>query len=241
MAKVRSKKDAYYFSHDCDAKDDPKIVMLIEELGLEAYGIYWIVIETLRQQPTYSYPIALLPALARRFNTTAEKVKAVVGRYGLFVIDDQEFFSESLNRRMGVMQAKIEQRRDAANKRWGNKIEKKNALVMLTHSESNANVMRPHSECNEKERKGKESKVKESKVKEIKVININNNIKDFFKEVIHSPKPNETVTLMNLEKEYKPEIIATAIQEAANQNIKNISYVETTLETWKKDNVVFID
>jgi hypothetical protein len=67
-------KDAYYFSHDSNAKDDPKCVLLIEQLGLEGYGIFWMLIETLRDQPGYKYPIALISALARRYNTTAEKV-----------------------------------------------------------------------------------------------------------------------------------------------------------------------
>ena len=30
----QNKKDAFYFSHDSDAKDDPKCMLLIEELGL---------------------------------------------------------------------------------------------------------------------------------------------------------------------------------------------------------------
>jgi len=46
-------KNAYYFSHDSNAKDDPKCVLLIEQLGLEGYGIYWILIEILRDQPGY--------------------------------------------------------------------------------------------------------------------------------------------------------------------------------------------
>lgn len=94
-------KDAYYFSHDSNAKDDPKCVLLIEQLGAEGYGIFWILIETLRDQPNYKYPLALIPAIARRYNTTAEKMKTVVMQYGLFQIeDDKFFFSDSLNRRM---------------------------------------------------------------------------------------------------------------------------------------------
>ena len=94
-------KDAYYFPHDSNAKDDPKCVLLIEQLGLEGYGIYWMLTETLRDQPGYKYPVNLLPALARRYNTTPEKVKTVVGDYELFVIEnDTVFFSQSLIARM---------------------------------------------------------------------------------------------------------------------------------------------
>lgn len=85
-------KDAYYFSHDSNARDDPKCVLLIEQLGLEGYGIFWVLVETLRDQPGYRYPLSLLPALARRYNTTYEKMKTVVHGYGLFAVTDDEFF-----------------------------------------------------------------------------------------------------------------------------------------------------
>ena len=35
-------KDAYYFTHDSNAKDDPKCALLIDQLGMEGYGIYWM-------------------------------------------------------------------------------------------------------------------------------------------------------------------------------------------------------
>lgn len=105
-------KDAFYFSHDSNAKDDPKCVMLIEQLGLEGYGIYWVLIETLRDQPDYKYPLVLLSALARRYNTTIEKIKIVVLNYGLFTIENDEFFlSKSLCQRMQLYENKREKNR----------------------------------------------------------------------------------------------------------------------------------
>ncbi|WP_101688937.1 Lin1244/Lin1753 domain-containing protein [Dysgonomonas massiliensis] len=123
---MRVQKDAYYFPHDCNAKDDPKCVLLIEQLGLEGYGIFWVLVETLREQPDFRYPIKLIPALARRYNTTAEKMKAVVFSYGLFIVrDDRFFFSESLNRRMQIYLDKKKALSEAGKKgnqiRWHNK------------------------------------------------------------------------------------------------------------------------
>ncbi len=159
-------KEAYYFSHDSNAKDDPKCVLLIEQLGLEGYGIFWVLIETLREQPNYKYPLALLPALARRFNTTVEKMKAVVFNYQLFEITHDEFFySDSLNRRMEIMieksQKRITKAKKAAAARWKKTIDGNvNANAMLEHSTSNASAML--NDANEK-------KVNESKRNEIKV------------------------------------------------------------------------
>lgn len=44
-------KDAYYFPHDVNAIQDPKMMCLLSECGLEGVGIYWIIIEILHQQP----------------------------------------------------------------------------------------------------------------------------------------------------------------------------------------------
>lgn len=108
-----SRKDAYYFSHDSNAKDDPKCAMLIEQLGLEGYGIFWVLVEVLRDQPDYTYPLKLVSIIARKYNTTGEKIKAVICGYDLFQINDNDFFSLSLNRRMQFLEEKREKSRIA--------------------------------------------------------------------------------------------------------------------------------
>lgn len=150
-------KDAYYFPHDSNAKDDPKCVLLIEQLGMEGYGIYWMLIETLREQPDYTYPVANIPALGRRYNTTAEKVKTVVCNYGLFTVkDDKIFFSDSLNRRMLVLEEKRAKRSEAG--RLGNA-----ARWKISQTDRNAITMRSQfiaskvKKSKEKESIGKES------------------------------------------------------------------------------------
>lgn len=110
-------KDAFYFPHDSNAKDDIKCVELIGDLGLEGYGVYWVLIETLREQPDYTYPIKLLPALARRFGSEPDMFQKVVRGYELFVVEDEKiFFSVSLKRRMQLYEHKKEQAREAGKK-----------------------------------------------------------------------------------------------------------------------------
>jgi hypothetical protein len=105
-------REAIYFSHDSNAKDDPKCMLLIDQLGLEGYGAFWILVEILREQPGYRCPISLLPILAKRYNITAAKLETVVRSFGLFVIaEDSFFFSNSLNKRMETMDWKKEQKR----------------------------------------------------------------------------------------------------------------------------------
>lgn len=117
-------KEAYWFKHDSNAKDDPKIIILIEELGLEGYGIFWLLIETLRDQPDFRAPVRIIPALARRFNTSTEKIMAVVHRYHLFVVENDElFYSDALIKRMVPMIERRKAKQIAGKKgaiaRWG--------------------------------------------------------------------------------------------------------------------------
>lgn len=46
-------KDAYWFRHESNANRDPKIMMLKSVYGFEGYGLYWAIIEALREQEGY--------------------------------------------------------------------------------------------------------------------------------------------------------------------------------------------
>ena len=109
-------KDAFYFKHDSNAKDDPKCVLLIEQLGMEGYGLFWALVEVLRDQPDYTCPIKLLPALARRYNTSIEIIEDVVRGYDLFTVEGDVFFSQSLINRMAPLEQRKEQARIAGLK-----------------------------------------------------------------------------------------------------------------------------
>jgi hypothetical protein len=94
------KKDSYYFSHDANARNDVKCIRLRRELGLEGYGIYWCLIEMLREEPGHRLPVSNIEDIAYGLHTSKEKIEAVVVRYELFEVDDQDFFSPRLLRSM---------------------------------------------------------------------------------------------------------------------------------------------
>jgi hypothetical protein len=159
-------KDAYYFPHDSNAKDDPKCVLLIEELQLEGYGIYWILIETLREQPDFKYPMKLIPALARRYFTSKEKMTTVIKSYGLFEIEGDEFFySESLMRRMEIVNEKREKAKIAGMKSGEARRAKALTIKEITNDKQTMNERSTNVEQNvNNKRKVKE--IKEKKIKE---------------------------------------------------------------------------
>lgn len=114
---AREKSLSAWFKHDSNAKDDFKCMLIIEQLGCEGYGIFWILVEILRDQKDYRYPLSLVGALARKYNTTEAKILTVVREYGLFKLDKHSFFfSNSLNRRMKAFDEIIEKRKFAGEK-----------------------------------------------------------------------------------------------------------------------------
>lgn len=120
-----SRRDTFYFPHEYNAKDDPKCERLIFEMGVEGYGIFWSLLEVLRAQPDYTYPLENIPLVAYKYRTDSGKVRRVVFDFGLFnVVDDKIFFSNGLIRRMQPMDQRRHKQseggKEGAKKRWEN-------------------------------------------------------------------------------------------------------------------------
>ncbi len=144
------KKDAYYFPHFCNARHDRKIRRLRKELGVEGYGIYFMLLETLREQQDLMYPLEDIDLLAEEFGVSEAKVKATICGYELFEFDAEEkFFSPKMLVYLEPYFRMKEQRREAGLK----------SAAKRQLSESSTTV---------EQSKEKESKVKEIKLKEEK-------------------------------------------------------------------------
>lgn len=153
-------KEAYYFPHFCNARHDRKIKRLRKELGTEGYGIYFMLLETLREQQDLVYPMDDIDLLAEEFDVSEAKVRVVICNYGLFEIDeDQKFFSPKMLMYLEPYFRMKEQRKVAG--------QKSAAKRML--NENPTTVERPLNDRSTKERKEKESKENEIKVNEMKL------------------------------------------------------------------------
>jgi len=146
-------KDAYYFPHFSNARHDRKIKRITKELGVEGYGIYFMLLEVLREQTDLRYPLADVDLLADEFRTSEGKITTIINNYNLFEIDsEQMFFSPKQAEYLQPYFAKSDRARNAAHKRW----EQHKQLAETNEGDSNALQMQSHSNA---------SKVKESKGK----------------------------------------------------------------------------
>jgi hypothetical protein len=111
-------KDSYWFRHDSNAKHDEKIIDLRTDLGYEGYGIFWALIEFLRDSSNYEAEYKP-KRIAYAIQAAEDLIEQVINGYGLFVVENDKFYSQSLKERMKEMDRKRQLQRDKANKRWG--------------------------------------------------------------------------------------------------------------------------
>jgi len=76
-----------FFQHSYALRDEPRVKILIDEMGFEGYGILMTIFEEIRKGGG-SYPLDTLLGLSTR-RTQAPKLRQVINRYGLFQVDEQ--------------------------------------------------------------------------------------------------------------------------------------------------------
>ena len=170
-------KDVYYFSHDVNASNDPKIVAMESEFGVISYAWWWKLIEKLASSEDYRLPfkkytfialdkeLGILNENERPLNENERTffcsnksflfVNSLISDFELLECDDEYFWSPSLIRRQEERRSKFEkkqeQRRLAGIKSGEarRKKEQNRTVVQRTSTAVEQNE--------QKERKGKES------------------------------------------------------------------------------------
>jgi hypothetical protein len=139
-------KEAYYFPHDANARTDAKILELRAEMGWEGYGLWWALVEQMREAGDYKLSNTLIGGLAMGLAIPKDKLRTMLDlciSVGLLKVEGECFYSPSLRRRLVALDnkrlARVESARNAAEKRWQSA---GNADAMRTHSEGNAPAMR---------------------------------------------------------------------------------------------------
>lgn len=107
----------HFAKHNYDASSTLNMLMMRSQLAMEGVGIYWCLFEQLLSNGG-TMPLKLIPFLAIQMGTTADKVKAVVTNYELFLVTEDSFSLPEVTEHLQLMQAYVEKGREGANKRW---------------------------------------------------------------------------------------------------------------------------
>ncbi len=149
-----------YFSHDYNARNDPRCKALIKDFGMAGYGVYWCLVEIMNEEGgrIKKFP-SLLSGLAEdlkvRELTLSKQIEAMLHKYQLLTEDDKFIWSESVLKRLSEREAKKTKRQEAG--RLGG-ISSGKSRQSKTDAKQNEALVEAN-EANE----AKESKVKESK------------------------------------------------------------------------------
>lgn len=144
-------KEVYYFQHDYNARNDPKLQDVLIEHGAVGIGVFWCIVEQLYEQDGF-LPLKSCKSIAFALHVESKVVESVVQDFDLFQNDGEKFWSKSVNARLEKRKTISESRKLAAIKRW------QSIQSQQTQCNSNANAMQDIS----KEKKSKEKESKES-------------------------------------------------------------------------------
>lgn len=159
-------KKTYYFQHDYNARNDPKLQALMIKYGLAGIGAFWCIVEMLYEQDG-TLPITSISSIAYTLHVDEEMLKNIVCKMDLFECNKKFFWSRSVRRRLGIINEISDIRRKAAERRW--KSNKKNdAKAMQMQCKCNANAQNDNAKAMQTECKSNAIKEKEIKEKEIK-------------------------------------------------------------------------
>lgn len=171
-------KDTYYFSHDVNASNDPKIIVMKELCGVISYAWWWILIEQLATQEEYKLPMDKITftglgiAFGMKQNeaiassneaklSTAKQAEAfvilLINECELLETDGEFFWSPSLLRRNLLRKKKqeeISKKRSEAGRLGGLKSGKARSKTKQLLEANEANEA---NEAKGKERKGNNS------------------------------------------------------------------------------------
>lgn len=134
-------KDVYYFSHDVNASNDPKIVAMESQFGVISYAWWWKLIEKLASSDDYKLPfkkytfialdkeLGILNENERPFNESERPfnenehnffcsnesflfINSLIHDFELLDCDDEYFWSPSLIRRQEERRSKFEKKQE---------------------------------------------------------------------------------------------------------------------------------
>lgn len=110
-------KKAFYFQHDYNARNDPKLQELLAEHGVAGIGIFWCVVEQLYEQGG-RLPHKACKSIAFALHVDCKVVESVVGDFDLFKSDSASFWSNSVIARLDRRREISDRRKASATSRW---------------------------------------------------------------------------------------------------------------------------
>lgn len=121
-------KDTFYFQHDYNARNDPKLQRVLMELGASGIGVFWCIVEMLYEQGGYM-PLDDYKSIAFALHVENKIVQSIINDYDLFQNDNEVFWSQSAIDRLNKRKDIAEKRKAAAVARWDKTPKEKTVML----------------------------------------------------------------------------------------------------------------
>ena len=115
-------KKTYYFQHDFQSFDDPKIQYIIAKFGAEGYGVWWRLVEMLHQDEHNRLPLkdylffAIEGQLGLESDGAKDIIMSCINDVQLLQTDGEYFWSDRVLKNVGRMNEVKEKRSQAGKK-----------------------------------------------------------------------------------------------------------------------------
>lgn len=240
-----------YFSHDSNARNDEKIALLRMKHGSAGYGVYFMILERLREAKDYM-SVKDYNLIAFDLREDSQLIKSVVEEFGLFTfVNDKNrgecFYSKSFNDRMKLKDEKSQRRAEAgkkgAAKRWGSKDK-----AEPSNNDSNA-MAKPSEKIASKEKESKVNKSKVNKTNNNNVVGMEPPTPDLksitlWEQLWGFPNAIAQQDLGEWIKKFGDEMVTWAIRYAGTRDVKAKAadrYLDTVFRGWEKQNIKTIE
>lgn len=168
-------KKTYYFQHDYNARNDPKLQALIVEMGVAGIGIYWCLVEMLYEQDG-EMPMSSIKSIAYNLHVKQKTVERVIKDFGLFDYDDDKaenvekspkmFRNKSVLKRLNRIIDISEKRKRAIETRWKSKKNNESNEYKCNTNECDNDTNEVQKEYKSNTPIIKEKEIKENDIKE---------------------------------------------------------------------------
>ena len=136
-----------YFPHESSARNNPQLIRIRMKFGWEGYGIFWALIEMMRESEDYSldWSDENVEAIAYHLQYDKDALALLVqccSIAGVLRLHNQRLISDGLIERMEPLDKRRVLARDKANKRWHpNNTEQLHAGALPGQCNGNATAM----------------------------------------------------------------------------------------------------
>lgn len=112
MAKKSEMVETYLF-HDLAARQSKELILIIEDMGFEGYGLFWAIAEFMHKNDLKPGEERLIAG-----KEYVEKIKSILNDYGLFHIENGKYISYRIERNKKKIREKSKQAINAAETKW---------------------------------------------------------------------------------------------------------------------------